>query len=294
MKYEKHLENLAGAFYRLRSDAHFCDVSIACEDQVFEAHKLVLSASSLVFKQILKKHSHPHPLIFLRGIRAVDMDALLQFVYCGEVKVRQDQLKSFKHAAEELMVQGLTADLKEGKSDVGGTQQNYQGPETLLTPESHHGPQKVLLERIRDEVMEEDCPSRPSFIEHFPPVTPLGHFDKRKSLVTCKTEMKLNESCGEVKEWADLKKFVVTTKKRDDGKLRSEHKCKLCGTAAKQKGHLLDHIEGAHFKKVLDNTCTICGKKLNTNSSLRCHTNIKHRPLKSADPQNSVSRNVVL
>ena len=80
LKWEKHLKNLARAFNYHRNESHFCDVSIACEDKVIEAHKLVLSASSLVLNKILKKYPHPHPLIYLKGIRAVDMNALLEFV----------------------------------------------------------------------------------------------------------------------------------------------------------------------------------------------------------------------
>ena len=74
-----------------------------------------------------------------------------------------------------------------------------------------------------------------------------------------------------MKEWADLKKYVVTKKKgnpENGVKLGTIHQCKLCGTAARNKGHLLDHIERIHFKKVIDNTCTICGKKLNSRTSL--------------------------
>ena len=83
----------------------------------------------------------------------------------------------------------------------------------------------------------------------------------------------------QVKEWADLKKFLTTTKKRNPEKGVKSctiHQCKLCGTTAKNKGHLLDHIERIHFKKVIDNICTTCGKKLNSRTSLRCHKWHKH------------------
>ena len=43
-------------------------------------------------------------MIYLRGIKASDMDSLLEFMYCGEVQVKEDQLQSFLAAAEELKV----------------------------------------------------------------------------------------------------------------------------------------------------------------------------------------------
>ena len=95
--------------------------------------------------------------------------------------------------------------------------------------------------------------------------------DNRSSLsVSHNTEFESRKLDEQVKEWADLKKYVVTKKKgnpENGVKLGTIHQCKLCGTAARNKGHLLDHVERIHFKKVIDNTCTICGKKLNSRTS---------------------------
>ena len=48
-------------------------------------------------------------MIYLRGIKASDMDSLLEFMYCGEVQVKEDQLQSFLAAEEELKVEGLVS-----------------------------------------------------------------------------------------------------------------------------------------------------------------------------------------
>jgi len=288
LKWDKHLKNLARAFHCLRNEGHFCDVSIACEDKVIEAHKLVLSASSLVFNKILKKHSHPHPLIYVKGIRAVDMDALLEFVYCGEVKVGQSQLKSFIEAAEELVVHGLTGADPTGKKAVqDGMHLNCLGPETSLCYKNHS---QTILFDLEDEVVEEHSPSETiktvKLLKHHP-IPPAGtsvlqiHSANQRPLANLShsTAVKSKKLEDQVKEWADLKKFLTTTKKRNPEKGVKSctiHQCKLCGTTAKNKGHLLDHIERIHFKKVIDNICTICGKKLNSRTSLRCHKWHKH------------------
>ena len=113
LKWGNHEKNLAEAFKSLKSDGGFFDVSIACEDRILETHKLILAASSSVFGQILTQFSHPHPMIYIKGIKASDMNALLHFMYCGEVSVEQDQLQSFLAAAEELKVQGLGSNNRE-------------------------------------------------------------------------------------------------------------------------------------------------------------------------------------
>ena len=64
-------ENVDSAFKSLRNDKKFTDVTLACEDgQQIEAHKIILAASSPFFEKILHKSKHPHPLIYLRGIRS--------------------------------------------------------------------------------------------------------------------------------------------------------------------------------------------------------------------------------
>ena len=46
------------------------------------------------------------PVIYLRGIKQQDMEAVLSFMYHGEVNVAQDNLNSFLSVAEDLKVKG--------------------------------------------------------------------------------------------------------------------------------------------------------------------------------------------
>jgi len=108
LNWKEHGLNTARTIHNLRDDDHLCDVTIACEEEVFLCHKIVLYASSLLFRNILRKHTHPHPLIYLKNITGRDMASLLDFMYFGEVKLEKKQLSSFSTAAEEMKVLGLT------------------------------------------------------------------------------------------------------------------------------------------------------------------------------------------
>jgi len=107
LDWRDHGLNASKAFRSLREDSNFCDVTIACEDGVLLSHKVVLFASSHLFKDILKKHTHPHPLVYLKNINSRDMGALMDFMYFGEVEIQKSQLSSFSAAAKELKVLGL-------------------------------------------------------------------------------------------------------------------------------------------------------------------------------------------
>ena len=110
-------ENVKIAFGNLREDKDFADVTLACEDgQQLEAHKVILAASSPFFQKLLGKNKHPHPLIYMRGMKSVDMLAIIDFLYCGEANVFQENLDSFLAIAEELQLKGLMG--KENLEDI--------------------------------------------------------------------------------------------------------------------------------------------------------------------------------
>ena len=46
--------NLASSFHALRQDEEFVDVTLAAEGQLIKAHRVILSACSPFFKEILK------------------------------------------------------------------------------------------------------------------------------------------------------------------------------------------------------------------------------------------------
>ena len=70
LKWNDFESNLSVAFRELREEKDFFDVTLACEDSSqIEAHKVILSACSTFFKDILKKNPHQHPLLYLRGVK---------------------------------------------------------------------------------------------------------------------------------------------------------------------------------------------------------------------------------
>ena len=95
------------SFAELRTDTDFTDVTLACEDQSINAHKVVLSACSPFFKKLFKTHSHPQSLIYMKGMKANSLTAIIDFLYLGEANVFQEELDSFLALAEELQLKGL-------------------------------------------------------------------------------------------------------------------------------------------------------------------------------------------
>ena len=108
LKWNEFETNVSTAFRELRDDKDFFDVTLACEGNQLEAHKVILSACSPFFRGVLKRNPHNHPLLYLKGIKYEDVLAVLNFMYHGEVNIAQDELNSFLAVAEDLQVKGLT------------------------------------------------------------------------------------------------------------------------------------------------------------------------------------------
>ena len=104
--------NISTAFRELREDKDFFDVTLACDDNQLQAHKVILSACSPFFRSVLKKNPHQHPLLYLKGVKYEDILSVLNFMYHGEVNVAQEELNSFLAVAEDLQVKGLTQNNK--------------------------------------------------------------------------------------------------------------------------------------------------------------------------------------
>ena len=113
LKWNDCKDLIQASFEELRSGNDFTDVTLACEDQSIKAHKVVLSACSPFFKNLLKAHPNPQPLIYMRGVNKSDLVALVDFIYQGEANIEQDQLESFLALAEELELAGLSENSKE-------------------------------------------------------------------------------------------------------------------------------------------------------------------------------------
>ena len=58
------LSNYVGGFQQLRGDKDLFDVTLACEDETIDAHKVVLSACSIFFRNVFKKAKQKHPFIY--------------------------------------------------------------------------------------------------------------------------------------------------------------------------------------------------------------------------------------
>ena len=92
----------------IKTRSSFNDVTLVSDDQrEFYCHKMILSACSTFFENILTRQSQSNLVLFLSGIRSEDLENIINFVYEGFVNVSMADVKSFITASNVLGIKGI-------------------------------------------------------------------------------------------------------------------------------------------------------------------------------------------
>ena len=235
-------DNIKSAFGKLRDDKDFTDVTLACEDgQQVEAHKVILAASSPFFQNLLSRNKHPSPLIYMRGIKSLDLFAIMDFLYFGEANVYQENLDSFLAIAEELQLKGLM-----GKND------EVEVEEKSTT--------------VKPEINRAKTPRRSSYNQGT---------SENKSVAAGSKEIVAVSSyfSGDLEELEERVKSLIGKSQNlyQGGKYGNELAsiCKVCGKEGRSNA-LKDHIEANHLEGIVI-PCDHCEKTFRSRDSLRHH-----------------------
>lgn len=139
LKHDAHWHAMSRRFKGMQVSSNLVDVTLSCEGRKITAHRMILSACSSYFSNIfevqnaknavikscclviinsyliispiflnfLQDNPCKHPVIIFRNILFSDLEALVEFMYTGEVSVSQENLDTFLSTADTLQVQGL-------------------------------------------------------------------------------------------------------------------------------------------------------------------------------------------
>ena len=249
-------ENVSSAFGDLREDKDFTDVTLACEDgQQVEAHKVVLIASSPFFLNILKRNKHPHPLIYMKGVKSENLVAMVDFFYHGEANVFQENLDSFLVLAEEFQLKGLR-----------GNQTEKESSEVFPPPAKR----KDLLKQ-----------QTPKPYHHLPVVNKDVSIETGSLQTTFETAVALTDHTTNYTDIESLdqqvKSMMIFSENADPYKQKGVRAriCKVCGKEGSWTD-IKNHIEDNHITGI-SIPCDLCGQVFKSRNTLKVHKSRKHR-----------------
>jgi hypothetical protein len=217
-------------FKNLLNDTDFTDVTLACEDgKQIKSHKVILSACSPFFKDILVQNPHAHPLLYLKGISHSQLKNLLNFAYLGETEVGQENLPDFMNVAKELKIEGLAS----YESDQVTKDEEAKSESDVLNEENITIDDQLDLEAGETENEE-------TFDESLFPQVKIESTISFASNVTYPCD---NENCDYIAKYSNhLKRHQLS---KHEG---IRYPCKQCETKFTQSSSLKRHMTKIHSK----------------------------------------------
>ena len=243
LKWEEYKSNLQSCYSQLEKTNHFSYVTLVGEGgEQIKAHRVVLSSTSPIFKDILMKNYHPQPLIYMRGIKCLQLKLLMTYMYQGEVEVCTEDLNDFLAVAGEL--KGLTTDDTLDTSLEKHTIQNRnrKEQEQYTLPEGH-----VLYKyNKRDETPPLVKPEEHRYSSYNKETQDIWTRLNSKSNVL--TNVETTYSCNFCGKPSITQIGLVKHKSRYHSAIKTENfnasaafECKVCGKKSISKGGLLKH-----------------------------------------------------
>ena len=305
--------NISVAFRELRDDKDFFDVTLACDDDQIQAHKVILSACSPFFRQILKRNKHDHPLLYLKGVKYIDLMSVLNFMYHGEVNVAQDELNSFLAIAEDLKVKGLTQNKtsdnishkqdrpiskhqRSSERSMTPTFSQRQRPAALQDAVAHVPASAQPTSIPQDDDIQEVVPVKSEPVGHIPEtqlsnphqetpnhvVDPLPVDNQMAMYEENYDNYETYEEGGEMNYDGSMISIGNTDANKKLDNLINENmtkdeagiwSCSICNVANRQKARIRNHVE-THFESTQQ--CPYCTQVSKSRDSLRKHMRSSH------------------
>jgi len=306
--------NISSAFRELRDDKDFFDVTLACDDEQIQAHKVILSACSPFFRNILRRNPHQHPLLYLKGVKYTDLQSVLNFMYHGEVNIAQEELNSFLAVAEDLRVKGLTQNNsglkhKEATASKALSTKDQEPPPPPKRPRP--APPSKPVPTADDDDIQEVVPIKSEPRDPHMQLSTHGHVPvtaqpqvysndpqsvaldttEEQSVATYEEET-VYEEYGDYQDYQQYTEEDISMPGKEKGPDRSllleyikkqqdgsgiRYKCTMCTMSNKLKTNVVNHVESAHFPDTFTYSCEYCGKTFKSLNSKNVHVSKMHR-----------------
>eukprot|EP00092_Neocalanus_flemingeri_P048617 GFUD01055528.1.p1 GENE.GFUD01055528.1~~GFUD01055528.1.p1 ORF type:complete len:315 (-),score=73.33 GFUD01055528.1:74-1018(-) len=289
-------KNLGEGFRSFRTENSFCDVTLACEDSQVQAHKVILSASSNFFKKVLTKNVHQHPLLYLKGVKMRDLEAIISYIYHGETNVALGELDTFLEVATDLQIKGLTSPpgnptkkvsqeppRKKYEFETGHQEKELANQSRPTIQDSKESILKVKKE-YEVQLIEDEAPEEVPF-----PEDDYNHQNDFDSSMSGEIPYDYNQEGSNYHQEDQRSNNTIDYSAASEVKRLTDQylqkievngclvwTCTRCGKQGKMKHHVREHIESNHID-CLTFSCPYCSKEMKNRVALRSHISKNHR-----------------
>jgi len=250
---------------------------------------VILASCSPFFRNILRKNPHSHPLLYMKGVTQLELKAILDFMYHGEVQVAQEDLNSFLAVAEELKVKGLTQN--KSTADEKSVRGSFK-PQSLPPPSSFPPPTPMQVtpakrdkgptfaQQLPGEALRMDGQSNAVKTE---PGEDSGIHNSDSALLLYQDFDEDTNGDDHSHNYPDFRGHDSAHKQRliefverveEEGGVVA-YKCGICHKTSARRDALTSHIENIHFPGAYK--CYYCELVFNSQNTRNVHIGRKHK-----------------
>ena len=108
LNWDDYPYSVTSVIYQIHLEGQLQDVTLVCEDKaIVGAHRLILSASSKFFREILSSLPSHNPCIYLKGTTHKQINQAIELMYSGKLVINEEDLSSFLSIARDLDIEGV-------------------------------------------------------------------------------------------------------------------------------------------------------------------------------------------
>ena len=263
--FPKHLKLMSKELYE---EEKYFDVTLVSDDQYqFKAHKIILSACSRVFRNIIDCNPTQSSLIYLRGVQSQELEPILQFMYLGEGKLSYGRMEEFLKVAKDLQVKEIDINAESEIEEVNADKKKEtigEVPEEEMTGDE-------TQPKIHKFTWSGDYPGRDEMSQE------ISH--EETTFVSENCDLKENEledvsnvasDYFQTQLGTKLELKFPASKKQGIQKLQ----CSQCDYQTVMKENMKSHVQGQH--EGIKYPCTECPFTAAQLTNLRKHMLAKH------------------
>lgn len=107
LEWNCHSNQLVKSISQLWERGTLWDVTLTAEGKQLKAHRLILSAASDYFQEMLTEDTERLPIIYMRDVSFHQLQCIIEFIYSGKTEVANGQLSEFLELANSLKLKGF-------------------------------------------------------------------------------------------------------------------------------------------------------------------------------------------
>jgi len=235
--------NIGTIWQKLQSEQDFFDMTLVCDGQFIQTHKLVISAVSPILRNILKQNLGQYPFIYLRGIKYNDLNNLLNFIYQGHVYIPEEDIYNFLEIGKELEISGIT----EIKNLISAPKPSQHCNNPIKLVSNKENMEADATENIKAENTE-------SVVKY---ITDLDN------------DYKLNEAVEKIEDNIKIEAPIILAKCTNENELHSKLDLNMKEDEPEKK--IIYASEITESSADIEPYCNLCKKMYNTFGSLKVH-----------------------